>query len=322
MKSLHLSWLVMLPAVLQAADAGKVIRLNPALDQLVPAGAQVEKVAEGFTFTEGPLWMPAGYLLFSDIPANKIRKWSPDGTLGELDKPAPPDGYDTITGPNGLTLDKQGRLIVCEQDGRKLSRLEKDGKLRVLADRFEGKRLNSPNDVVLKSDGSIYFTDPPYGLKGQDKDPAKELAFNGVFRLKDGKLEAVYKEMTRPNGIAFSPDEKYLYVANSDGKQKVWMRFDVAKDGTLAGAKVFVDSTSDTSPGGPDGMKVDRKGNLWATGPGGIWVISPDGRHLGTIAPAEGPANCHWGDKDAKTLYITARRGLYRIRTSVAGVRP
>jgi gluconolactonase len=316
MKSFDLSWLVMLPAVLQAADAGKVIRIDPALDQLIPAGAQVEKVAEGFTFTEGPLWMPAGYLLFSDIPANKIRKWSPDGTLGELDKPA------SIIGPNGLTLDKQGRLIVCEQDGRKLSRLEKDGKMTVLADRFEGKRLNSPNDVVVKSDGSIYFTDPPYGLKGQDKDPAKELAFNGVFRWKDGKLEALYKEMTRPNGIAFSPDEKYLYVANSDGKQKVWMRFDVAKDGTLAGAKVFVDSTSDPAPGGPDGMKVDQKGNLWATGPGGIWVISPDGRHLGTIAPAEVPANCHWGDKDAKTLYITARRGLYRIRTSVAGVRP
>ncbi len=305
-----------LGGALLAADAGKVIRLDPALDKIVPANAKVEKLGDGFQFTEGPLWMPGGYLVFSDIPANKIRKWSPDGKIGEFDKPA------SITGANGLTLDKQGRLLVCEQDGRKLSRIEPDGRVTLLVDRFEGKRINSPNDVVMKSDGALYFTDPPYGLKGADKSPDKEVVFNGVYRLKDGRVEVLSKELTRPNGIAFSPNEKILYVANSDGQKKIWMRFDVNKDGTLANGKVLLDATKDTSPGGPDGMKVDKKGNLYGTGPGGIWVISPAGKHLGTLVFPEVPANCAWGDKDGKTLYVTARKGLYRIRLNVPGVRP
>lgn len=308
--------LALLGGALLAADSGKVIRLDPALDKIVPAGAQVEKLGDGFQFTEGPLWMRAGYLLFTDIPANKIRKWMPDGKLSEFDKPA------SIIGANGLTLDKQGRLVMCEQDGRKLSRIEQDGRVTVLVDRFEGKRINSPNDVVMKSDGSLYFTDPPYGLKGADKSPDKELTFNGVYRLKDGRVEVLYKDMTRPNGIAFSPNQKILYVANSDGQKKIWMRFDVRKDGTLANAKVLLDATAETAPGGPDGMKVDAKGNLYGTGPGGIWVISPAGKHLGTLVFPEVPANCAWGDKDGKTLYVTARKGLYRIRLNVPGVRP
>jgi gluconolactonase len=308
--------LALFGGALLAADAGKVIRLDPALDKIVPAGAQIEKLGDGFQFTEGPLWMREGYLIFSDIPANKIRKWTPDGKIGEFNKPA------SITGANGLTLDKQGRLIVCEQDGRKLSRIEQDGSVTVLVDQFEGKRISSPNDVVMKSDGSLYFTDPPYGLKGGDKSPDKELAFNGVYRLKDGRVDVLYKEMTRPNGIAFSPNEKILYVANSDGQKKIWMRFDVKKDGTLANGKVLLDATKDTAPGGPDGLKVDKQGNLYGTGPGGIWVISPAGKHLGTLVFPEVPANCAWGDKDGKTLYVTARKGLYRIRLNVPGVRP
>ena len=192
----------------------------------------------------------------------------------------------------------------------------------MLAAKYEGKRLNSPNDAVYKSDGALYFTDPPYGLVKQDQDPKKELAFNGIYRLAQGKLQLLYKDLTRPNGIAFSPDEKHLYVGNSDASRKIWMRFEVKPDGTIANGKVFYDVTKESAEGLPDGMKVDQKGNLYCTGPGGIWVFSPDGKHLGTIRPPEVPANLAWGDRDGKTLYITARTGLYRVRTNVAGMRP
>ncbi len=308
------------------AQQGQVMRVDAGLDMLIPAGAKIEKLAGNFGFTEGPVWMRGGFLVFSDIPNNTIHKWTLDGTVSVFRKPS---GYDlndapagAFIGSNGLTLDKDGRLTICEHGNRRVTRLEKDGTLTVLADKYEGKRLNSPNDAVYKSDGALYFTDPPYGLVKQDEDPKKELAYNGIFRLSGGKLQLLSKELTRPNGLAFSPGEKYLYVANSDAKRKIWMRYEVGKDGSLANGKVLFDVTARSEAGVPDGMKIDRQGNLYCTGPGGIWVISPEAKHLGTIAPPEVPANLHWGNGDGKTLYITARTSLYRIRMNVAGIRP
>lgn len=292
----------------------------------MPPDAKIEKLAKGFTFTEGPVWVKEGGegVLFSDIPNNRIMKWSPDGKVEEFRKPsgytgpAAPEG--SYIGSNGLTLDKEGRLIVCEHGDRRVTRLEKDGKLTVLADKYQGKRLNSPNDAVYRSDGSLYFTDPPYGLFDEK---AKELDFQGIYRLApDGKLALLNKGMSRPNGLAFSPDEKTLYVANSDPEKKIWMAFDVASSGTLSKGRVFFDATAEKEDGLPDGLKVDTQGNVYATGPGGVWVFSSDGKHLGTIKPAEVPANCHWGDADAKTLYMTARTGFYRVRLSIPGIRP
>jgi gluconolactonase len=219
-------------------------------------------------------------------------------------------------------LDKQGRLVICEHGNGRVTRLEKDGKLTVLAARYEGKRLNSPNDAVYKSNGDLYFTDPPYGFPKEDADPKKELKFNGIYRLSGGKLHLLNKEMTRPNGLAFSPDEKTLYVANSDAARKIWMKFDVLADGSIGNGKVFFDVTKETADGLPDGMKTDKAGNLYCTGPGGVWIFSPAGKHLGTIAPPETPANLNWGDAGGKTLYMTARTGLYRIKLSAEGIRP
>ena len=301
-------------------------RMDPALDAIVPAGAKIEKLANGFSFTEGPIWFDAGYLLFSDIPRNQMHKWTPDGKVTLFRKPS---GYDlndapagAFIGSNGMTRDQQGRLIVCEHGNHRVTRTEKDGSVTVLADNYEGKRLNSPNDIVQKSNGDFYFTDPPYGLVMQDEDPKKELNFNGVFRLSNGKLNLLYKEIARPNGLAFTPDEKYMYLNNSEPHHKVCLRFEVRDNGSLANEKVFFDMTHDSNDGVPDGMKVDRKGNVYSTGPSGVWIFTPEGKHLGTIKPAEVPANLHWGDADAKTLYITARTGLYRIKLNIAGIRP
>jgi gluconolactonase len=312
-------------AAAQPAGVGKVVRTDPSLDAIVSTSAKIEKLAGGFAFTEGPVWME-GYLLFSDIPNNVINKWTPAGQVSVFRSHS---GYDrddapkgAFIGSNGLTLDRQGRLVICEHGNGRVTRLEKDGRLTVLAARYEGKRLNSPNDAVYKSDGSLYFTDPPYGFPKEDQDPKKELKFNGIYRIQGGKLQLLYSEMTRPNGIGFSPDEKYLYVANSDPSRKLWMRFDVKPDGTIANGKVFYDVSNQSADGLPDGLKLDQRGNLYATGPGGIWVFSPEGKHLGTIQPPEVPANCAWGDQDGKTLYMTARTGLYRIKLSIPGLRP
>src|SRR4051794_21984289 len=248
----------------QAMGVGSIARLDPALNALVPPGAKIEKVVGGHDFTEGPMYMREGYLLFSDIPRNTIYKWMPDGTESEFRKPSGYSGTDApkgaFIGSNGITLDKQGRLVICEHGNGRVVRIEKNDAVTVLADKYEGKRLNSPNDAVYKSDGSLYFTDPPYGFVKEDEDPKKELKFNGVYRLQDGKLQLLTKELTRPNGIAFSPDEKILYVANSDPKKKIWMRYDVDADGSIKNGKVFFDATAETDPGGPDGMKVDTNG--------------------------------------------------------------
>ena len=308
-------------------NVGTMIKVDPALDEIVPAGARVEKLAGGFKFTEGPIWTHEGYLLFSDIPNNAIMKWTPGGQITVFMKPSGYRGTAPFKGPesgsNGLTLDKQGRLTIAEHANRRVTRLEKDGTLTVLAEKYEGKRLNSPNDLVYKSDSSLYFTDPPYGLRTQsDSDPLKELAFNGVFRIAQGKLQLMIKDLTRPNGIAFSPDERYLYIAVSDPVRKIWMRYEVKPDGSVANGKVFYDASSSTEGGLPDGMKVDQKGNVYGTGPGGVWIFSPQGKHMGTIKLPEIPANCNWGDDDGRALYITARTGLYRIRLKIAGIRP
>jgi gluconolactonase len=307
-----------------AADTGvgSVSRLDPALDELVPASAKIEKLAGGFQFTEGPLWFPEGHLWFSDVVGNVVRQWSPDGKVIEILRPGGGENKDappgSFIGPNGMVHDEDGAVLLCQHSNRQIVRIAKDRSISVFVNKFQGKRLNSPNDLVFKSDGSLYFTDPPYGLLKQDEDPKKELKFNGVYRYAHGKLQVIIKDLSRPNGIAFSPDEKTLYIANSDEKKKVWMAYDVKPDGTVGHGRVFYDVTSEKEEGLPDGMKVDVKGNLYCSGPGGTWVFSPDGKHLGTIKPPETPANCNWGD-DGKSLYITARTGLYRIRLGVEG---
>ena len=306
-------------------DAGSIVRLDPAFDQIVPKDAAIEKLADGFQFIEGPLWRPQEQALwFSDVVGNVVRQWSPNGEVKVLIQqaggnpgPAPPGGF---VGPNGEAADKDGQVLICLHAARRIVRVGRDLKMTPLVERYKGKRFNSPNDLVYRSDGALYFTDPPYGLAKQDEDPTKEIPFNGVYRLKNGKADVVIKDLTRPNGIAFSRDQKVLYVANSDEKHKVWMRYDVAEDGTVTNGRVFFDVTAEKEDGLPDGMKVDSQGNVYGTGPGGIWVFSPDGKHLGTIKPRQTPANCNWGD-DGKSLYITAQTGLYRIKLAVAGER-
>jgi gluconolactonase len=322
----------------KAQNYGEVVRLDPAADAIVPANAVVEKLGDGFGFLEGPVWIHSkgqGYLIFSDISANVIRKWDPKTGFSVFLEKSGFTGTDasdvggqtnngtgmvTLIGSNGITLDRQGRVVYCAHGDHQIVRLEKNGKRTVLVSQYEGKRLNSPNDLVFKSDGSLYFTDPPAGLRLQDKDPKKELPFNGVYRLAKGNLTLLARDFARPNGIAFSPDEKYLYV--DDTTKKIIKRYDVQPDGGITNGQVITDMTSDSTPGAPDGMKVDEKGNIYCTGPGGFWIMSPEGKHLATVKTKELPANLAWGDSDGKTLYLTARTGLYRIRLSIPGVRP
>ena len=307
----------------------EIVRLDPALDVIVAADAKIEKIAGGFQFTEGPVWVrdgAGGYLLFSDPNANTIYRWTPDGQVSAFRTKSGYTGLDigeyNQPGSNGLTLDRDGRLTIDEHGNRRVTRLEKNGVLTVLADRYQGKRLNSPNDLVYRSDGALYFTDPPFGLPKFYDDPRKELPFSAVFLLKDGALKAVSTELLGPNGLAFSPDEKYLYVDNWDVKKKVIMRYEVRPDGTLANGIVFLDATAEPGEQAWDGLKVDQRGNLYAAGPGGVWIISPAGKHLGTIKAPELAANMAWGDDDGRALYIAARTSVYRVRLKVAGVRP
>jgi gluconolactonase len=312
------------PAPPKPAPIGTIVRLDPAIDALISQDAQLEKLAGGFTFVEGPIWRPNGVLQFSDVVGNVVRQFDP--ATGKVTVVLDPGGYDGkgnlpaggFNGPNGSTADKDGAVLLCQHGYRRIVRISKDGKITTVVDKYQGKRLNSPNDVVFRSDGAFYFTDPPYGLPKMDDDPAKELKFNAVFRYDRGKLTPVIKDLTRPNGIAFSPDQKTLYIGNTDEKNAVWMAYDVADNGMVSHGRVFFDVTKEKDPGNPDGFKVDEKGNLWCSGPGGLWIFSPDGKHIGTIKMPEVPANCNWGD-DWKSLYITARTGLYRIKLSVAG---
>lgn len=316
-------------AAIESDSAAKIVRLDPAFDKLVPANARVEKLVDGHKWTEGPVWnRKERYLLFSDIPNNAIIKWQEGKGESLYMQPAGYTGKEPFTGyepgTNGLTYDSEGRLVACEHGDRRVSRLEADGKTKTtLADKYNGKRLNSPNDLVYKSNGDLYFTDPPYGLPKQMDDPARELDFCGVYRLsKDGKLTLLTKEITRPNGIALSPDEKKLYVASSDPNKAIWMVYDAQPDGTIANGKVFFDATAwarEKRPGLPDGMKVDKDGNLFATGPGGVLVFSPEGKHLGTFDTGVPTSNVAWGD-DGSTLYITANTALLRVKLNTKGL--
>jgi len=302
--------------VAEPAGDGMILRLD---GMPVPAGAKIEKIAGGFGFIEGPIWFKeTGNIWFSDVAGNVTRQWSPaDNAITEILRPAGYDGTDAPegahVGPNGMIIDKSGNVLIAQHGNRRIARRNQAGVITTLVDRFEGKRLNSPNDMVFHSSGALYFTDPPYGLLKQDEDPKKELPFNGIYRLLGGKLTLLNKEMSRPNGIALSPDEKWLYVANSDAARKVWMKFSVHEDGMIGPGRVFADVTSNIEDELPDGMKVDAKGNVWATGPGGVWVFDADGKHLGTIKPNEAPANCAFAD-DGATLWMTARTSLYRIK--------
>lgn len=300
----------------------RIERRDPGLDRIVPSGARVETLAGGFGYTEGPVWMREGYLLFADLPNNVIRKWAPGSGVtvartrsGYADADKPPG---SAMGSNGMALDAGGRLTICEPGNRRVTRLEADGRLTILADSYEGKRLNSPNDLVYKSDGSLYFTDPPHGLIGEDQSPQKELDFNGIFRVAGNELRLLSKEMTRPNGIAFSPDEKFLYVANADPERKIWMRYEVGSDGSLSKGITFLDLNAEHGQA-PDGMKVDREGNLYCTGPHGLWIVAPSGKILGRIRTRYEPSNCAWGDADRRTLYITGQSEIYRIRLAIPG---
>jgi gluconolactonase len=305
---------------------GTIERIDPRIDKIIPKDAVVEKLADGFQWVEGPVWIRAGhFLLFSDIPQNSIFQWKegegvklymkPSGYTGSKPRGGEP-------GSNALILNPEGRLVLCEHGDRRVSRVEKDGTKTTLVDRYEGKRLNSPNDGVYKSNGDLYFTDPPYGLEKNWDDPARELDFCGVYRLaKDGSLTLLTKDLSRPNGIAFSPDEKTLYVAVSDPKNPVWMAYDVKEDGTLGAGRVFYDSTAwvkERKKGLPDGMKVDQAGNLFATGPGGLHIFTPDGTLLGTLATGVATSNCNWGE-DGSTLFITADKQICRIRLTTKG---
>ena len=302
----------------------KILRLDAALDALLPTDPHIEKVAGGFAFSEGPLWRPNGTLWFSDVIGNVVRQWSPTGGITELFRPGGYDGSSLpaggFIGPNGMTAGPGGSAILCQHGNRRVVRVGPDMKMTTVVDSFQGKRLNSPNDVVFRSDGSMYFTDPPYGLPEADNDPTKDLPFNGVYRFAHGVLELMVADMSRPNGLAFSPDEKTLYVANSDPDRRIWMRYDVDSAGTLRNGQVFADVTAHEDDGLPDGLKIDVHGNLFATGPGGVWVFTPAGKHLGTIKLPEQPANCGWGD-DWRTLYMTAETSIYRVRTAVEGQR-
>jgi gluconolactonase len=332
----RLAALALLP--LAAAFSQTIEKLDPALDRILPPDAKLERVATGFNrWTEGPVWVRTGCLLFAEIPSNNIDEWCPGHKATVFLHPSGYKGSAPFHGPepgsNGMTLDSRGRVTVAghaQRDVFRLETLSPHARITILADTYEGKRLNSPNDLVYKSDGSLYFTDPPYGLETQgDKDPKKELKVDGVYRIAGardhkpgappdhGKLQLIISDLARPNGIAFSPDEKYLYIAVSG--PKIWMRYRVQPDGSVADGKVFCDAQAAKEPGGPDGMKVDERGNIYSAGPGGLWIISPEGKHVGTIHTPEVVANEAFGGADRRTLYITASTSLYRIKLKIPG---
>ena len=306
---------------------GKVIRVDPEIDSLIAKDTKIEVIGDGFVWAEGPVWVKdkeGGHLLFSDIPRNSVMKWKENKGVSLFLKPSGytgPTEYGNEPGCNGLLLDSKGRLVSCEHGDRRISVITKGGGKRTLVDNYKGKRLNSPNDACYNSAGDLYFTDPPYGLPNRYNDPRRELDFCGVYRLsKSGQLSLLTKEMTRPNGIAFSPDEKHLYVAQSDPKAAIWKKFPVNDDGTLGKGKLFFDATDDVGklPGLPDGLKVDNKGNVWATGPGGVLIFTSSGKLLGRSRTGEKTANCGWGE-DGSVLYLTADMYICRIQTNVKG---
>mgnify|MGYP002624616593 CR=1 FL=1 len=313
------------------AIIGHIERHDPRLSDLIDIDAGIEVLAAGFDWSEGPIWVPrqGGYLLFSDIPRNSIFRWQEGAGLSLFMKPSGYTGespWRPEPGSNGLTLDNQGRLVMCEHGDRRVSRLinEEYCLKETLADNYQGLRLNSPNDLVYHSGGDLYFTDPPYGLPDRFDDPRRELDFCGVYRLDiQGQLTLQTREMTLPNGLAFSPDEKTLYVAQSDPQAALWQAFEVLPGGDLGSCRLFFDATpwADGVPGLPDGLKVDQHGNLFATGPGGVHVFTAEAEHLGVIVTGEANSNCAFGGPDGNELYITADSFLCRLRTKTKAAR-
>lgn len=308
----------------------RLIQYDTRLGEIIDHAVSIERLADGFEWVEGPVWnKKEEYLLFSDIPRNCIYKWKEGEGISLFRHASGYKGTKAFTGKepgsNALTYDAKGELYVCQHGERRIVRIGPDGKEIVVADRFEGKRLNSPNDLVFKSTGELYFTDPPYGLPLRFDDPDKELPFSGIYRVKEGALELMSKELKVPNGLAFSPDEKYLYVSNTGNKAlqdaPCWHRFSVKEDGTLGEKETFYESSSFSQrrPGSPDGLKVDEKGNLYCAGPGGIYIFSPDQTLLGMIEFAEPTANCNWGGKDGSTLYIASNHAIFRVQMKNKG---
>jgi gluconolactonase len=309
-------------------DIGKIYAIDEKLNSIVTPGTKIEKIADGFQFTEGPVWHPDGYLLFSDPNTNTIYRYDPSTKnisvyISHSGYTGPDIGEYGQPGSNGLAIDKEGRLIIDQHGNRRVIRIERKGPVTVLADRINGKRFNSPNDIVLKSDGAIYFTDPPYGLPDFFNDKRKELDYSGVFMIKNNEVKLVSKDLGGPNGLAFSPDEKFFYVTNWDIRdihhtKTIW-RYEVNPDGTLSNGRIFFDFNFTEDEEALDGLKIDKEGNLFVSAPGGIWIISPDAKLLGKIVTPERPANLAWGDQDAKTLYLTAHSSIYKIRVNTGG---
>lgn len=307
---------------------GRIVKADARLDAVLAPGTTLEVIGDGFAWSEGPVWVrrDGGFLLFSDLPRNAIMKWTPAAGVTLFMKPSGYTGvadYGREPGSNGLAIDREGRLLLAEHGDRRISRLEWSAGKRTLADSYRGRRLNSPNDLVLHSSGDVYFTDPVYGLPARENDPARELDFCGVYRWSSatGEVTLLTPELTRPNGLAFSPDEQTLYVANSDPKRAIWMAYPVREDGTLGPGKLLRDVTPMVSleaPGLPDGLKVDRRGTIFATGPGGVHVMAPDGTLLGRLETGRATANCGWGD-DGSVLYVTADSYLLRVKTLTRG---
>jgi gluconolactonase len=312
--------LAMTDAKPAATTEPSIVRLDPALDALILPGAKPELVANGFNFTEGPQWRH-GRTWFVDGPANKLRATTPDGHVTELLTSV--SGFANFKGPNGNAPAPDGSVVMCEQDGRRVVRLvgpDDQLKVETLFETYDGHRLNSPNDIIFAKDGSFYFTDPPYGLKRMDKDPAKELPFNGVYHYKDGKLTLVIRDLTLPNGITLTEDGKTMYVANS-GPHMMYMKYPVNPDSTVGAGTMLIDFQPSPEHGVPDGLKLDTHGNLWASSPGGIRIITSQGKVLGQIKLPEVAANLAWGE-DGKTLYICASHSVYKLRTNVMGRMP
>jgi gluconolactonase len=327
----------------QTPGGKPVVRTDPALDALISSDAKLELVKGGFAFSEGIVWVQkgkSGYLLLSDIPTNVIFKLTPDGQQSLYMDRSGYTGYDIwrvgfmqtngkektdpkyeefpMIGSNGLALDPQGRLLIASWTGRSIDRIEKNGKRTILAGRYEGKRFGGTNDLISKKNGTIYFTDGYNGMRGRDKDPSKELDFRGIFMLKDGKVTRIAPEIENPNGLTLSPDEKYLYL--NGGNQQFVRRYELDANDVPKNGELFFDMSADKTPGIADGMKVDTKGNIYESGPGGIWIISPQGKLLGKILVPERVANLEFGDPDHKTLYIAARTSVYKIRVNTAGI--
>lgn len=302
---------------------GSIERLDPAIDALIAQGAVIEILADGYQWTEGPLWVADGsYLLYSDVPSNSIYKWSeekgaelylnPSGYTGQIERGGEP-------GSNGLNLDNHGKLVLCQHGDRKMARMIPDldapaPVFETLADNYNGMKFNSPNDAVYDLAGNLFFTDPPYGLVGQMNDPVKETPFQGVYSLDtSGVVHLITDKMSRPNGIGLSPDNSRLYVANSDPDMAIYMEFTLDENRKVISERLFYDATSVKEKGLPDGLKVDKAGNIWATGPGGVWIFNPAGKVLGKIKPGESTSNCAL-DESGNVLYMTCDNYLMRVR--------